>query len=333
METDEGGSAAIATGLLEQLEGLRKDEKERVFIAIRDGLEKDDRFLLRTTFGVPAAEELTADMAAAKVSEELKALTKAMAAEAKRSGRDGVVGVARFVTDGAVLTDVDWNKDVEKKCSVAPTFMAMLGAALQTESWHCDNKRMSAFLEAAEGEIAAGRAKVVGGRLLRLTVGGEGGEEDEVFCKSHSKRRLSFATVESELGRRKGSFVAALAAFSDACVASRNRGQEITTPYLLSLSTLCAQALVRPVYELLSSVKFLLPLATAAAALDEAGRMYEAAFVTDMKDMAVETGTSEEFHDAMTGGGDEDDGLLKMSGAGRACGRRSSSAARRSILV
>ena len=86
-------------------------------------------------------------------------------------------------------------------------------------------------------------------------------------------------------------------------------------------------------YEFLSSVKFLLPLATAAAALDEAGRMYEAAFVTDMKDMAVETGTSEEFHDAMTGGGDEDDGLLKMSGAGRACGRRSSSAARRSILV
>ena len=171
METDEGGSAAIATGLLEQLEGLRKDEKERVFIAIRDGLEKDDRFLLRTTFGVPAAEELTADMAAAKVSEELKALTKAMAAEAKRSGRDGVVGVARFVTDGAVLTDVDWNKDVEKKCSVAPTFMAMLGAALQTESWHCDNKRMSAFLEAAEGEIAAGRAKVVGGRLLLLPLG------------------------------------------------------------------------------------------------------------------------------------------------------------------
>ena len=131
-----GSSAAttIAGGFLEGLSHLPQDQKEEALIATRNGLSRTDRALLRKTAGVSAPDEMTPAAVSAKVNEELKALTKFMAADARANGQDGVAGAKRFVTDGAVLPDVDWEKDVEKKRDAAPVFMASLGAALQAES-------------------------------------------------------------------------------------------------------------------------------------------------------------------------------------------------------
>ena len=260
---------------------------------------------------------MTPAAVSAKVNEELKALTKFMAADARANGQDGVAGAKRFVTDGAVLPDVDWEKDVEKKRDAAPVFMASLGAALQAESWYYDKKLMKDFEEKAEKEEEEGRASIVDGRLLRVAVNGEASEESEILFKSHNKRRLSLEAVTAERARREGSLLAALAIVSDMCVASRNRGQEVITPLLLELSVVCVQTVVRPTYDLLSSVKALLPRATAVKVLDEAASKYEGAFVTDVRDMAMATGgdgddadgDDADFHDAQGGGGAADEFL------------------------
>ena len=167
--------------------------------------------------------------------------------------------------------------------------MAVLGAALQSKSWYYDKQLMANFVGNAEQEVQAGRATVVDGHLLRALVNGEAREEAEVLFKSHSKRRLSLGAVQAELARRSGSATAALAILSDICVASRNRGQGIITPLLLRRSVACTQALPRPSYDLLSSLKLLLPRTTAVAVTDEAAKVYEGAFLADVVKMAINT--------------------------------------------
>jgi len=88
--------------------------------------------------------------------------------------------------------------------------------------------------------------------------------------------------------------MACLAIISDILVASRNSGQEIITPLLLRLSVACTQMLTRPSYDLLSSLKLILPRTNAVVVTDEAERLYDDAFPKDVvakaKEAAIRSG-------------------------------------------
>ena len=198
-------------------------------------------------------------------------------------------GAVRFVTEGAVLEDVDWKADLARKASAAPILMAVLASVLQAESWYYDRSLMENFVADAKKGEDEGRVKAVSGRLLRV-VDGKACEESEVLCKTHSTRRKSLGDVEAELDRRSNSLLAAVAVISDIIIAARYRGQAIITPILLCLSVACAQVLSRSSYDLLSSVKLLLPRTTAVSVIDEAAKVYKTtAFINDVIEMAKKT--------------------------------------------
>ena len=74
----------------------------------------------------------------------MKALSKAMEANAAAKGRDGATGAKRFVTSDAVLVGVDWDGDGDAalKHRHAPVFMAVLAAAMQSKSRYYEKRLM-----------------------------------------------------------------------------------------------------------------------------------------------------------------------------------------------
>jgi len=222
----------------------------------------------------------------------MKQLAAAMKEKSKALSRPGSKGAKGLVTADATLVDVDWDKDTVDKRAVAPTLMAMLEAALKSKHWYYDKKLMANFVEMASTQVELGHAKVVDGRLLRVARGinGDESECEEVEIKfNYHKRPWSFSAVETELEHRSGSLMACLAIISDILVASRNSGQEIITPLLLRLSVACTQMLTRPSYDLLSSLKLILPRTNAVVVTDEAARLYDDAFPKDVVAKAKET--------------------------------------------
>ena len=57
---------------------------------------------------------------AERVATEMKALSKAVEANAAAKGRGGATGAKRFVTSDAVLVDMDWDGDAALKYRHAP---------------------------------------------------------------------------------------------------------------------------------------------------------------------------------------------------------------------
>lgn len=287
-----GSGATLVATFLEQLGNLPQNEKEQAFIDLRNGLPRSDRYLLRRTLEVNAPDELTPEVTAAVVAEEMKQLAAAMKEKSKSLSRPGCKGAKGLVTADATLVDVDWDKDTADKRAVAPTLMAMLEAALKSKHWYYDKKLMTNFIEKASAEVEHGNAKVVDGRLLRVARDDSGNEfecEESELKFNYHKRPWSFSAVKIELEQRSGSLMACLAIISDILVASRTSGQEIITPLLLRLSIACTQMLTRPSYDLLSSLKLILPRTNAIAVTDEAARLYDDAFPNDVVVKAKET--------------------------------------------
>ena len=180
--TEASSGAALGLSFAGQLKSLSRDQKGEAFQVIRNEMDKHELFQLRSVLGVPSSVEVTPESIAKRVSEEAKHLTKVMTEHAGGLGRAGVKGAVRFVTEGAVLEDVDWKADLARKASAAPILMAVLASVLQAESWYYDRKLMENFVASAKKGEQEGCVKAVSGRLLRVVDGEACDDVDDLLA-------------------------------------------------------------------------------------------------------------------------------------------------------